>query len=153
MNLINRDTDYAIKALMYIAKERPERVSVSELAKESEIPHPFLRKILQILNKKGVLNSYKGKSGGFLLALRPDQIFLADLIKIFQGPVKMSKCIFKEEICPHIGTCALKKKIDALEKHVVSELKSITLASLLDEESSFLTNTNALNEVSLRGTK
>lgn len=136
MKLINRNTDYAIKALMHIAKQNSERIPVSELAKTLEIPNPFLRKILQILNKRGVLNSYKGKGGGFLLACSPDQIFLKDLINIFQGPVKLNECIFKKNICPDLKTCSLKKKIDALEKYVVLELKSITLASLLEDDTS-----------------
>lgn len=136
MKLINRNTDYAIKALMHIAKQNSERIPVSELAKTLEIPNPFLRKILQILNKRGVLNSYKGKGGGFLLASSPDKIFLKDLINIFQGPVKLNECIFKKNICPDLKTCSLKKKIDALEKYVVLELKSITLASLLEDDTS-----------------
>lgn len=136
MKLINRNTDYAIKALMHIAKQNSERIPVSELAKTLEIPNPFLRKILQILNKRGVLNSYKGKGGGFLLACPPDKIFLKDLINIFQGPVKLNECIFKKNICPDLKTCSLKKKIDALEKYVVLELKSITLASLLEDDTS-----------------
>lgn len=135
MKLINRDTDFAIKAFMHIAKNS-ERVSVSELASKLEIPRPFLRKILQILKKEGVLESYKGKGGGFLLALPPEQIILTDLIKIFQGPVKLNECIFKKRICPDIRTCPLRKRIKALEKYVISELKSITLASLLQEDSS-----------------
>ncbi len=136
MKLINRDTDYAIKALMHIAKQNSERIPVSELAKILEIPNPFLRKILQILNKRGVLNSYKGKGGGFLLASSPDKIFLKDLINIFQGPVKLNECIFKKSICPDIKSCALRTRIDALEKHVISELESITLASLLEDGAS-----------------
>ncbi len=136
MKLINRNTDYAIKALMHIAKQNSERIPVSELAKTLEIPNPFLRKILQILNKRGVLNSSKGKGGGFLLACSPDKIFLKDLINIFQGPVKLNECIFKKSICPDLKTCSLKKKIDALEKYVVLELKSITLASLLEDDTS-----------------
>jgi Rrf2 family protein len=71
MKLINRDTDYAVKALLYITKKKPERISVSELVNVLDIPKPFLRKTLQTLNREGVLNSSKGKVGGFGLALRP----------------------------------------------------------------------------------
>ncbi len=134
MKLINRNTDFAVKALIHIANHEQDRVPVSELAEELEIPRPFLRKILQILNKNRVLNSYKGKGGGFQLSLPPDKIFLADLIKIFQGSVKWNDCLFKKMICPDIKTCVLKRKIDALERYVVSELKSITIAELQEED-------------------
>ncbi len=133
MKLITRDTDYAIRALCFIAKCGKEIVPVSELNRNLRIPGPFLRKILQILNKKRLLRSYKGKGGGFMLALAPNKIFLADLIEIFQGSLKLNECIFKKRICPDRKACKLKKRIDNIQKHVISELKDITLASLLDE--------------------
>jgi Rrf2 family protein len=134
MKLLNRDTDYAVKALLYISKKNPERISVSELVKELNIPKPFLRKTLQTLNREGVLNSFKGKGGGFVLAMPPEEILLTRLIDIFQKPVKLAECIFKKKICSDIGTCPLKKRIDALEQHVISELESITIESLLKED-------------------
>lgn len=134
MKLINRDTDYAVKALLYIAQKDQERISVSELVKAMDIPRPFLRKILQTLNKEGVLDSSKGKGGGFVLAIPPEKILLLRLIDIFQKPVKLTECIFKDKICSDIGTCPIKKRIDTLEQHVISELESITIESLLRED-------------------
>jgi Rrf2 family protein len=134
MELLNRDTDYAVKALLYITQNNPKRMSVSELVNALDIPRPFLRKILQILNREGVLNSFKGKGGGFVLAMPPEEILLTRLIDIFQKPVKLTECIFKEKICSDIGTCPLKKRIDTLEQHVISELESITIESLLKED-------------------
>lgn len=129
--LITRDTDYAVRALLFLARRKKKIISVSRLARSVKVPQPFLRKILMILNKKGLLKSYKGKSGGFVLALSPKEIFLVDLIRIFQGPVKLNECIFKKITCPNKKTCRLKKKIDAIEKYVVAELKAISIASLL----------------------
>jgi len=131
MKLITRDTDYALRALCFIAKCKKKIVPVSELVKELKIPRPFLRKILQVLNKKKVLRSYKGQGGGFLLVLPAERIFLADLIKIFQGPLRLNECFFKKVACPNNKTCALKKRIDTLEKYILKELNSVTLASLL----------------------
>jgi len=131
MKLITRDTDYALRALCFIVKQKKEIVSVSELVKALKIPYPFLRKILQVLNKKGVLKSFKGQGGGFSLGTRPSRIFLVDLIEIFQGPLKLNECFFKKLSCPNIKTCSLKKKIDSIERYVISELKSIKISSLL----------------------
>ena len=66
MKLITRDTDYALRALCFIAKHKKEIISVDRLAEESKIPRPFLRKILQKLNRAGILKSYKGQGGGFI---------------------------------------------------------------------------------------
>lgn len=136
MKLINRDTDYAVKALIYIAAHNSNMIPVTELVENLDIPRPFLRKILQVLNRKGVLSSTKGKGGGFRLTLSPKKIFLMDLIRIFHGPVKLNECIFRKRICPDIRTCSLRKKIKTIEKNVIAELKSVTIASLLNENSS-----------------
>ncbi|MFH1655011.1 MAG: Rrf2 family transcriptional regulator [Candidatus Omnitrophota bacterium] len=131
IKLITRDTDYAIRALCFIAKQKQDVISAAELIKKMKMPRPFLRKLLQILNSQRILKSVKGKGGGFILNRAPNNIFLFDLIEIFQGPLSLSEHIFKKKKCPHIKTCNLKKKIDTIEKYVISRLKVITLASLL----------------------
>lgn len=131
MKLITRDTDYALRAICFIAKNKKKRVCASEIEKELKIPRPFLRKILQVLNKKDILISYKGIGGGFMLVNSAKKINLTDLIKIFQGPVHLNECLFKKRKCPKIEKCPLRKKINDIESYVVKELNSITLASLL----------------------
>lgn len=136
MKLITRDTDYAIRALRYIAHNKGRIVSAAELVKELKIPRPFLRKILQILNREGVLESIKGKGGGFKLIGNPKMISVVDLIEIFQGPINLNECVFKKLVCPNTKRCILRKKINNIEKFVIRELKSINLLSLLHEEKS-----------------
>jgi Rrf2 family protein len=114
-----------------MAQQKGRLVAVGELVKRLGIPRPFLRKILQRLNREGLLKSYKGKGGGFVLTLSPEKIFLTDLVKIFQGKLELNECIFKKAICPNRNICLLKKKIDSIEKQVISELKSINIESLL----------------------
>ncbi len=131
MKLITRDTDYAIRALCFIAASRKEIVSVRELVEKLKVPRPFLRKLLQVLNKKGLLKSYKGLGGGFRLLLAPERIFVIDLMEIFQGSLKLNECILRSKVCPEIKNCRLKKNIDSIEKYVISKLEDINLASLL----------------------
>jgi len=131
MKLMTRDTDYAIRAMCFIAQKKEKIISVSELFEKTRIPKPFLRKILQILNNKGLLKSYKGKGGGFQLNNISREISLLDLIEAFQGPFELNKHIFKNKLCMHVKKCKLKKKIDNIEKKVKEELRKITLASLI----------------------
>ena len=131
MKLITRNTDYAVRALCCIAEQKQEVISADQLVKSLEMPRPFLRKILQILNKEGLLNSSKGKGGGFALAVSPGKITVTDLMKIFQGPLKLNECTFKKKVCSNVKDCPLKKKIDEIEKEVILRLKAITLESLL----------------------
>lgn len=130
MKLITRDTDYAVRAVSFLAASKKEVVSAAELQKNLKIPRPFLRKILQVLNKEGLLISYKGKGGGFSLANPTDKIFLADLIRIFQGSLRLNECILARKVCPNVRRCILKKELDGIERYVISKLKSINIASL-----------------------
>ncbi|MDP8292951.1 MAG: Rrf2 family transcriptional regulator [Candidatus Orphnella occulta] len=131
MKLITRDTDYAVRAIAFIAESEKEMVPTDELVKRLKMPRPFLRKILQILNKGGVLKSYKGKGGGFSLTSSPKKLFLLDIMKAFQGDIRLNECIFKKRICPNIKACPLRKKITRIEDNVLKELKNITIASLI----------------------
>ncbi len=130
MKLINRDTDYTIQALCAIARHKEKRVSVAELVRGLEVPRPFLRKTLQILNRKGLLKSYRGQGGGFSLARPPQRIFLSDLIRIFQGPVTLKECLLKKKVCPNVKGCALRQELNGIERYVVARFNCITIASL-----------------------
>ena len=131
MKLITRDTDYAVRALCFMAKSQDKIVTVSQLVSRLHIPRPFLRKLLQALTKKRVLISSKGVGGGFILARPASKIFLVDLMKIFQGDFRLNECFFKKGPCHHVRTCPLRKKIVRLEDQVSKALESITIASLL----------------------
>ncbi|MFC1658541.1 RrF2 family transcriptional regulator [Candidatus Omnitrophota bacterium] len=132
MKLITRDTDYAVRALAFIAGRKKEVIPAAELVRCLKIPRAFLRKILQRLNKKKLLSSCKGQGGGFRLAIAPERIFLLDLIRIFQGRLRLNECVFKKRACPNIKTCKLKQRLDSIEKYIILELKDITLASLME---------------------
>ncbi len=131
MKLITRDTDYAVNALYYMAEDRERVYTVTELTEKLNIPRAFLRKILQILNKKGLVKSFKGKGGGFKLNVDPGKIFLLEIMEIFQGKFTLNECILSKSACPGRRSCALKKKIDKVEEYVESELKAINLGSLM----------------------
>ena len=131
MKLATRDTDYAIRAVCFIAKNKKIRITASELVEELKIPRPFLRKILQTLNKEKLLKSYKGKAGGFKLATAPGKISLLNLIEIFQGRLKLNECTFKKQVCPNIKTCKVKRKFDSIQRHVVSELSKVNITMLI----------------------
>ena len=131
MKLITRDTDYALRALCCIAKGKGKITSVAELTRKLRVPRQFLRKILQILTKKKMLRSLKGQGGGFRLAKVPGEIFITDVMQIFQGELRLNECFLKKLACPDKKNCLLRKKITKLETYVLKKLNSITLRALL----------------------
>jgi Rrf2 family protein len=131
MKLITRDTDYALRAVVFISRNKEKVVPVTAMVKALKIPHPFLRKILQVLSHKGILRSVKGPGGGFALAKPSREIRLTELMRVFQGPLRINECLFKGGKCPNERTCVLRKKINRIEEKVAEELHSITIGSLL----------------------
>ena len=131
MKLITRDTDYALRAVCFIAGNKQRITTAKELVKALRIPRPFLRKVLQVLNKKRILKSYRGLGGGFALAGPAQNILLTDLMRAFQGPFQLNECAFKKRICPQRKGCGLKKRIDKIEKYVARQLALISIADLI----------------------
>jgi len=131
MSLITRSTDYAVRAILYIAESKSDMVSTARLYEDLKLPRPFMRKIFQKLHKEGILISRKGNSGGFALAKSADDIFLSDIMKIFQGEFSFTECLLNKEVCPDIKTCPMRRKIKKIEKKVLKELEQINITSLL----------------------
>jgi len=134
MKIINREIGYAIRALCFMVQQGNKIVTTGQLADYFNISRPFLRKILQRLNKAGVLNSYKGKRGGFRLRLAPEQIILADLIEIFQGPVQLSGCYEKGKECPLMKDCPVKSELERLGQQFEKELSNISLDIIIQKQ-------------------
>lgn len=131
MKLLTKNTDYAVRALARIAGRDGQAVSAAWIAKEEKIPYAFLRRILNILKDEKVLRSIEGKGGGFVLNKKPAEIFLKDIIRIFQGDVHLAECMFRNRICHNRTTCVLRSKLQQIEKKVVGELEGITLAAIV----------------------
>lgn len=131
MKLITRNTDYALRALCYIAKQK-KVVTVTELVKTLGVPRPFMRKILQRLSQERILASYKGQGGGFKLKSLPGKIFVIQIMRIFQGQVGLNGCFLKKDICPDRGKCILRKKIYIIEDNVLGQLRQINISSLVE---------------------
>lgn len=131
MKFITRNTDYALRALCYIAKQNGSKVTVEELVNKLSVPRPFMRKILQLLGRNGVLKSSKGQGGGFKLRIPAGKLYLIKIMSIFQGEIGLNGCLFKKDICPNKGKCVLRKKINSIEEDVLKQLKAINVASLI----------------------
>ena len=129
--LINRSTDYAVRALKYLAEKNKE-ASAAELTKELSLPRPFMRKLMQTLGKGGFVKSRKGRSGGFSLIKRPEDIGLMELIKLFQGPVCLNDCIFMNKTCHNWKKCFLRKKLGEIEEYAFLVLARITLKDIVE---------------------
>ena len=92
--MLSKKTQYAFKALMYLAQNTDKGpVLIAEIAKKKKIPLKFLENILLELRKAGVLESKKGKGGGYYFAVPPAQVPVAKIIRLLDGPIALLPCV------------------------------------------------------------
>jgi len=102
---ITRETDYAIRCLLHLAR-RPRRVvPAAEIAAGARVPQVFLAKILQRLARAGLVRSQRGAQGGFLLTRAPGAITLLDAVEAVQGSVALNRCAGTRERCALEASC------------------------------------------------
>ncbi|MTI29629.1 RrF2 family transcriptional regulator, partial [Xanthovirga aplysinae] len=92
--MLSKKTQYALHALKYLAKNYGEGpVLISDISKQENISKKFLESILLELKKNGYLGSKKGKGGGYYLLRSPEDVSLAGIIRIFNGPIALLPCV------------------------------------------------------------
>ncbi|MFH1578440.1 MAG: Rrf2 family transcriptional regulator [Candidatus Omnitrophota bacterium] len=131
MKLLTKNTDYAVRALLELTRQKGAFISARQVAKEQDIPYQYLRRILRELIKNGLVISREGSRGGFKINKKPDSIAVVDVVKLFQGDIQFSECMFRNKICANRSKCVLRKEVQRIEKIVKKEFKGITIARLL----------------------
>lgn len=92
--MLSKKSQYAFKALTCLAEKYDQGpVLISEISKKKKIPLKFLENILLELKKADILDSKKGKGGGYFLKRSPDKIKIATIIRLINGPIAMLPCV------------------------------------------------------------
>ncbi|OGS45588.1 MAG: hypothetical protein A2539_07115 [Elusimicrobia bacterium RIFOXYD2_FULL_34_15] len=133
MKFFKKNTDYAVRAIMYLARNRDRFISSSEISEKEGISLYFMRRILQILTNKKIVTSKEGISGGVKLSADVNTINVAKLMKIFQGRIELSDCKLKKDACPKRSQCVIRKRIKYIESKVITEFNNITVEGLLKD--------------------
>ncbi|HZL85110.1 MAG TPA: Rrf2 family transcriptional regulator [Candidatus Krumholzibacteria bacterium] len=126
--IISRSADYALRAIVYLARLDSHRyVPANEIANEMQTPPFLLSRLLQHLVKNEILLSMKGHHGGFKLRLSPDRITAYDVIQLIDGPFLMHDC---SGHCGLSNDCNLKHVFGLAEKSLESMFNDLTMAEL-----------------------
>ncbi len=129
--LITRETDYAVRTVLYLARERELMASATEIAHAMHIPRSFLAKILQRLVRGRLLISTRGAQGGFRLTKKPSAISLLDIMEAIQGPAAINVCAIDKKHCRLSATCSVHPVWVDIRKEVEKRLAKQTIADLL----------------------
>ena len=135
--MLSKKAKYALQALLQLAKEYEQGpVLIAELARREGIPKKFLELILLDLKNHGVLQSKKGKGGGYFLGKAPQAIYVGQIIRVLDGPLAPIPCVsqtayMKCQECPDEETCGIRLVMQEVRDATAKILDSTSLADMI----------------------
>ncbi|MDG1821856.1 MAG: Rrf2 family transcriptional regulator [Flavobacteriaceae bacterium] len=137
--MISNKCKYAIKALVYIANNEQDdkAVMTADIAREQKIPRKFLEIILRELRNNRILDSKRGKDGGFRMLRAPENISLTEIMRIIDGPIAMLPCVSLNyyrscDECEE-DSCQIKTVFEQVRDKTLEVLNGKTIKSLTSQ--------------------
>jgi Rrf2 family protein len=135
--MLSMKAKYGLRAVTVLAREYGRGpVLIADMAKTEKIPHKFLELILLELKKKGLLDSKKGKGGGYMLSRAPELVSLGEIIRALDGPLALLPCVSQTayrrcDECIDELTCGIRSVMKEVRDTTAAILDGTTLADLL----------------------
>jgi len=132
--MISKKAKYALKALKVLTEEFGKGpVLISHIAERENIPKKFLEAILLELRNHSILQSQKGKGGGYMLRIDPARVNFAQVIRVIDGPIAPTPCVslnfyVKCDDCTDEVTCALRPVMENVRDANLGVYENTTLA-------------------------
>lgn len=129
---LNRQTDYALRAVLYLASH--PLANISEVAEAQYVPQDFLAKIMQKLAKAGIVKTHRGIGGGISLARSASEINMLQIVEAMEGPLSLNRCFSHPGECPREYYCAIHDELFAAQQGLAQALAKIDMAKLAKKE-------------------
>ena len=136
--MLTKKTKYALKALHYLAEQPSDQpVLIAELSRAEQIPKKFLEFILLTLRKAGILQSRIGKGGGYWLALAPQRITIASVVRALEGDFAPVQCLSESnyvrcEECRDEQSCGIRLVMSDVNQALTTVMERLTLADMVE---------------------
>lgn len=128
---ITRKGDYAIRGMVYLAMKPPDQMSlISEMAADIDVSQTLLAKIFQNFSKVGLVKSYRGVGGGFMLGRPAEQISLLEIVEAVEGPIVLNRCLLRPGTCDRDACCTVHPVWKELQEKMRDILGSVSLKHL-----------------------
>lgn len=128
---LTRKGEYAIRGIVYLAQQPPGKVVlVSEVAQVTGVSPTFLAKIFQSFAKLGLVNSFRGTGGGFLLGRPAARITLRQVVEAVEGPIIPNRCLSEEGSCDRETACTVHPVWRKIQGEIAAILDSVTMEDL-----------------------
>lgn len=129
---ITRQADYALRAMIYLAKLEPnQRAATSQIAEEQHIPPSFLAKIISQLSIAGLIHTSRGARGGVSLARAPEAISILEVVEAIDGPIALNECTTSADGCPFGEDCPIRPLWCDTQSELVARLRDANFAKFV----------------------
>lgn len=126
---ISKLTDYAILMMVELTRNR-EVLSAHALAERVRVEVPTASKVLKLLAGQGLLESFRGPSGGYRVVRGAPEISVAEVIAAIEGPIAMTECSVEQGLCDQEDSCELRGNWQRISVAVAEALQKVTLAEM-----------------------
>jgi len=125
---------YAVTAMFDLATHGDGKpITAAEISERQGISLSYLEQLLQKLRRFGLVKTVRGPAGGYVLAKRPFQVSIGDIIRATEGPVALASCVPSASNCQKSGCCSTRSLWGKLSTKVSKVLDSTSLADLCRE--------------------
>lgn len=134
--MISTKGRYAMRVMADLAEHIGETVPLSDIAKRQEISLKYLEAIVSALSRAGLIESQRGKSGGYRLNRKPEEYTAREILEVTEGglvPVNCA-CLTKGEECKRSWLCPSLPVWQKLDKLIYDYLDSVSLSDLISKE-------------------
>ena len=129
--MINHSTEYALRALVYLASNRTRGpILAKEIAEQAEVPRTYLSKLLYEMKKAGFLEATRGKTGGYRIAVNPGKLTLAEIVTHFEGRGINEKCFLKHAKCSERAPCSVHTRWRPISDMIMRFIEGTTIEEI-----------------------
>ena len=127
---ISKMTDYAIMVMVELHASRGEVISAVALSEQSGLELPTVSKVLKLLVKAGLAESYRGANGGYCMERKALDISVAEIIAAIEGPIAMTECSVEDGLCAQEAICSLRGNWQRISVAIAEAMASVSLAEM-----------------------
>jgi Rrf2 family protein len=128
---ISRKVDYALRALIYLARHGGESAcTLGTIAADIDVSPQFLAKIVEELGHRGLVRSRRGSRGGYVLGRAAAAITFNDVIEAVEGPIALNICLDGQGDCTLLGACGMQPVWQEAQRRLVDVFAQTTLADV-----------------------
>lgn len=140
---LSRKGEYALRAMIVLGLEYGAGpIQIREIAERERIPKKFLEQILLELKRAGLVESTRGVGGGYRLIKRPEDVTVAQVVRIIDGPLAPLSCVSRlaHVKCPEQEGCGLYKVMKDVRDAIAGVLENVTVADICERTSGVSTH-------------